>query len=218
MAKNNKKRKLPRSLKKLRSKKKRLPQGTSLSSYNITFEALEIEEYPEEFEKQFEELHDLVHNNPKEAIPRLQELKEKYPEIPMLYNWLSAAFSSDGQPKEAEAIAKENYEKHPEYLFAKLNYAEFFLKCGEAEEVSNILGGKFDLKMLYPDRDTFHITEAVSFLSLTGRYCVATDKIESAQACYKVLMDIAPDHPATAQLMQELAPSALDTLLSWKRR
>ncbi|MCI5144728.1 MAG: hypothetical protein D3923_04195 [Candidatus Electrothrix sp. AR3] len=207
------KRKVPRSLRV--KKQKNLPK-TLQQPYRVTYDPIEGEPLPEEVENQKEELHDLLLVNPKEAILLLKPLKEKYSDVPLLYNWLSAAFSANGQEEVAESIAKENYEKNPYYLFAKLNYAEFCLKRGEFDEVSRIMEGKFDLKLLYPERDTFHITEAVGFMSIAGKYFIAKEMIESAQICYQALMEIAPDHPSTNQLMLLLAPSALKALALMK--
>jgi len=188
-------------------KKKQHPKIAQFTNYNITFDALERTAFPDEVEAQFEELHNMIYDNPSEAIPRLKALKEKYPKICELYNWLSAALSANEQFEEAESIAKENYQKHPNYLFAKLNYAEFCFQQGKVDEVPIILDQKFDLKMHYPERDTFHITEVVGFFSITGRYYVETGKIGPAKTCFKLLQKIAPDHPATSQLLLKLAPS-----------
>jgi hypothetical protein len=44
----------------------------------------------------------------------------------MFYNYLSVAYSKVGDIEKAEEITKINIQKNPDYLFARLNYAEFF--------------------------------------------------------------------------------------------
>ncbi|MBF0349586.1 MAG: hypothetical protein HQM11_01055 [SAR324 cluster bacterium] len=220
MSKNPKKRNKPKKNKNhlprsVMFRKRKSLQTLQFSNYSITYDALERTRFPEEVEEQFKELHDLVYSDPLEAIPRLKALKAKYPEIRELYNWLFAALSKNEQLEEADAIVKENYQKHPDYLFAKLNYAEFCLRKGNFEEVPIILEQKFDLKMLYPDRDIFHITEVVGFFGVTGLYFLESGQIEAAKTCFNLLQDIAPDSSVTSKLMLKLAPFLFRELLGF---
>ncbi|MBN1935009.1 MAG: hypothetical protein JW934_10110 [Anaerolineae bacterium] len=64
----------------------------------------------------------------------------------------------------------ENYRRNPDYLFARLNYAELFLRRGDYERVAEILEHKFDLKLLYPRRNRFHVSEVSNFIGLVGLY------------------------------------------------
>ena len=215
MAKKIKRRKKsrPSFLKSTRSSQKQPPETVRIVNYNITFEPLERADYPDEVEEQYAELHKMARENPPEAIICLKALKEKYPKVPILSNWLFVALSMDNQPEEAYAVAKEGYEKHPDYLFAKLNYAELCMRRGKLDEVPIIFDNKFELTMHYPERDTFHITEVVGFFTITGIYHAATGNIEPAKVCLQLLQDIAPDNPATSQLALTLAPWLLTDLL-----
>ncbi len=72
---------------------------------------------------------------------------------------LSIAYSSIGEDDKAEVIIKKNYEQNPDYLFAKCNYAEICFHRGQIEKIPEIFNNKFDLKLLYPKRKRFHISE-----------------------------------------------------------
>lgn len=211
--KKNKKFQLPRSL---RLKKNQPAVRLQTSSYNITYEPIGDSSFPKEVEGQCEELHNLSDKNPSQAIPRLKALKKKYPEVREFYNWLVAALAAVGEGEEAEQLAKECYQKFPDYLFAKLSYAEFCMRRGNFEEVPIILDHKFDLKMHLPERDTYHITEVVGFFGITGIYYARIGELEAARVCCDLLKEIAPEHQATLQLMHILAPSLFQKLLNSK--
>ena len=70
------------------------------------------------------EIHELVRNDPPAAIQRLEPLLEKFPSTPMLLNWLAAAYSNLGRSDKADELIRLNYERNPDYLFARANYAE----------------------------------------------------------------------------------------------
>ena len=64
-------------------------------TYEITYDVLQTKEdqYPKEVKRQIVELHDLITSNPNQAIPRVNKLKEGYPHVPILYNYLAVAYS-----------------------------------------------------------------------------------------------------------------------------
>jgi lipoprotein NlpI len=144
-----------------------------------------------------EGLYELTHTNPRKAIPRLMKLKEKYPNIPELYNWLAVSQAKTGDIPAYEATTKENYEKNPDYLFAKLNYADVCFNQGKLDEIPVIFDQKFELSFLYPERDIFHISEVVGFFGVMGIYHSETGNMDAAKVCYDLLNQIAPEHDTT---------------------
>ncbi len=95
--------------------------------YEITAEPIHDRRYkrlPRRVKDAFDRLHAEAQKRPHKAIPELLELLEQYPNMPTLYNYLSVAYSRSGQRKKAEEIIQENYRRNPDYLFARLNYAE----------------------------------------------------------------------------------------------
>ena len=178
--------------------------------YEITFEALQNRDYqrlPSEVKDQIEELHETVHQNPDQAIPPLEHLIDKYPYIPQLYNFLGIAYSKNDEPDKAEAIVKKNYEQNPDYLFAKCNYAEICLQKGEIEKIPILFDNRFNLKVLYPHRNKFHISEVVGFAGIMGMYFCAIDEVQTAKVYYDTLKQLVPRHPMTKQLKRAIHPS-----------
>ena len=204
------------SSKKTERKKKRKPNQKNdnliYSEYKITFDPIENKNFkklPSKIQDQIEVLHNMVYSNPKKAIPRLSRLIKKYPDVPLLHNYLSVAYLKIGDFESYEAVVLDSYKKHPDYLFARVNYAQICLQRGETEKIPIIFNNKFDLKRLYPHRSEFHVSEFVGFAAVVGVYFVEIGEIEAAKLYYKMLKKTAPRDPATKRLKRKLYPPLL---------
>jgi hypothetical protein len=181
-----------------------------LVSYDISFEPLnfpseKLDLPPEEHQALFE----LVHTDPVNAIERIRLVLHRHPHSPILLNWLCSAYGMTNDAVNAELIAKLNYEVNPDYLFAKLNYAALFLQRGDIAKVDEILGSSYELKLLYPDREVFHISEVVGFYGLMVQYFLRKRQPDVAERYYGILQEIAPEHPTTQQVKKLIAGSVL---------
>jgi tetratricopeptide (TPR) repeat protein len=187
-----------------------------VSEYEITTSAIQDRRYkrlPRHVKDAFERLHYESQSQPHKAIPELLEWIGKYPNIPILYNYLGVAYSMSGQREKAKEVVRDNYRRNPDYLFARLNYAQLFLVEGDYEKVAEILDHKFDLKLLYPRRKRFHVTEAANFMGVVGEYYLGIGERDAAIKYYDILKQIAPDFPITRQLRRMLYPGLLRRLL-----
>ena len=183
-----------------------------LSQYEITYEPMEERRYrrlPKFVKERLERLYQDAQRKPGIAIEELLELKRKYPGVPQIYNYLAVAYSRMGEVEKAEAITRESIEKNPDYLFAKINYAEFCLRRGEYEKIPEIFKHCYDLKMLYPNRKRFHIAEFANFMGIMGLYFARTGQRELADKYNEILQDTAADFPIAKRLKRELHPSML---------
>lgn len=182
------------------------------SEYEITFDQIKEgywSKLPSKTREKIENTYDLVFSNPEDAIPELKALLKVHPNVPVLYNYLSAAYSRIGDSENAEALVRENYKRNPNYLFAKVNYAQVCLEKGDLESVPIIFKNKFDLKMLYPHRSKFHITEFVGFAGIMSVYFAKTGEMEAAKLYYKMLKNIAPRDEMTKRVKRILYPPLL---------
>jgi len=194
------------------SSKDRKKNGGTLSLYVTTYEIIYEpmqDEYtklvPPEIEDEMNnELYDLTMGNPEKAIDRLNQLKQQYPNYPRVYNYLSVAYSLLRDTKKLYETVEENYRKTPDYLFAKVNYAETCLDRGEVDKIPAIFDNKFDLKLLYPDRNEFHVSEAISFFGLLCDYYMAIGNLEQARHMLQTLKRIDPDNENTQILETKL--------------
>jgi len=171
-----------------------------LLSYVITDEPLENSSIPEEIQDEMESIFHQLPKRPKIVIERLKVLIEEYPHVPQLYNNISVAYSNLGDKEKSKYYAEKNYRNNSRYLFAKLNYAEICMMEGNFEKVPEILENKFDIKALYPEREVFHISEAVGFMGIAGWYLVHVNKAEQAEIYLDWLKKLAPNHPYTKRL------------------
>jgi tetratricopeptide (TPR) repeat protein len=185
------------------------------NKYAIVYEPMD-DEYtklvPPEIDNEINnELYYLTRENPKKAIDRLNQLKRQYPDYPRIYNYLANAYSFLGDSEKLIKVVEENYRKNPEYLFAKVNYAEICLHGGEIDKIPIIFDHKFDLKMLYPYRNEFHVTEAISFFGLLGRYYLKIGDLGQSRRMLKILEDIDPDNENT-QLLKSIINQKISRL------
>lgn len=192
-------------------------KAARIVEYEITSEPIHDRRYkrlPSQVKDAVDRLHHEAQRHPHLAIPELVDLVKKYPKLPMLYNYLSVAYSQAGQREKAEKVIRENYRRNPDYLFARLNYAELCRAQGDYKQIVKIFEHKFDLKLLYPNRKRFHISEVANFMGLMGIYFWKTGEREGAERYYEILKEIAPSYPVTKMLRRKLHPSFLGRLLS----
>jgi tetratricopeptide (TPR) repeat protein len=183
-----------------------------LTQYEITDEPIKEAAYqrlPDAVKEQLENLYYQAQRHPKRAIPELMELKEKYPRVPQIYNFLAAAYSHAGEKEKAEQMIQENLRLNPNYLFARINQAQFLLANGEYDRIPEVFDHKYDLQMLYPKRRKFHITEVANFMGIMGLYFARTNQLDIAERYNAVLQEIAPDFPIAKALHRELNPGRI---------
>ena len=187
-------------------------KAVRIIEYEITSEPIQDRRYkrlPGQVRDAIDRLHHEAQRHPHRAIPELVDLVKKYPKLSMLYNYLSVAYSQAGQRDKAEEAIRENYRRNPDYLFARLNYAELCRAQGDYEQIAEIFEHKFDLKLLYPNRKRFHISEVANFMGLMGIYFWETGERKGAERYYEILKEIAPSYPVTKMLRRKLNPSFL---------
>lgn len=182
-------------------------------NYEITDEPLPEAAYqrlPEPVKNQLDTLyHEVLFKRPKEAIAILQPLIEQYPDVPQLYNYLNIAYQQLGDRDKAQRVLKETLDRFPDYLFGRIAYAIECLQRGESEKVPEIFDGQYELKLLYPERERFHISEVLSFYSVLAWYFHSQGERAHAETYYRLLQQLDPDHPKTRLIKRLLYPSRL---------
>jgi hypothetical protein len=115
-------------------------------------------------------------------------------------------------------LAEENYRNNPDYLFAKINYAQFCLHVGDFDKIPEIFDGKYDLKLLYPRRKQFHVSEFAGFMAVMCAYLSVTGYKETARLFYDSLLAVAPDSELTLFAERFFKPSLLGRLRIWAQK
>ena len=192
----------------------RVPQAPTsdalvYTEYDITDEPLDksdLKKLPSQVQARIDDLYELAQHDPRQAIPELERLVTTYPHIPTFANHLSIAYLAAGDQAQATALVREAYRRHPQYLCAKVNYANLCLQHGEIEKVPGIFDHACDLQQLYPHRKRFHVSEFTGFAGLMCRYFCAIGEQNTAILYYQMLKQVAPRHPLTKHAKRTLYP------------
>ena len=158
------------------------------------------------------DLYLLTLNDPKSAIPELERAIITYPNHPRLYNFLGNAYGAIGRIDKAREVTIENFRINPDYLFARLNYAELLFRYGEYDKIPDVFDGKLELKTLYPNRNRFHTSEVTGFAGVMGAYFCMIGETTGAKVYYELLHKIDPDNMFTKRLKKLLYPSVMTNL------
>jgi len=207
--------KLSKHAKRLAQQKKRrlarsLPQRVEIVEYRITDEPDDIadnyglsEDEAEWVADLSQEFHALPHSQRGSLIPRLEAAKDRFPQIPMLWNHVAAAYDAAGRDDDHRRTVLEVLERFPNYLFGKLSYAEMLLHDGRLDEFAEFFGGRFALHDCCNGRCDFHLSEMVSFFGLMVQYFLKRRDFDQAERYLESLNTMAPDHPTTQALARK---------------
>ncbi len=138
--------------------------------------------------------------------------------MPTLYNYLAVAYGQSGQIAKYEQVVLEYFERFPDYLFARMNYAELLLSRRDYDGVANLLNHAFDIGLFYPERKRFHITEYTAFMGIVGIYHIGVGNLEVAEKVLEALKQVAPDSPITRRFEGDLLRGRIERALSVLRR
>jgi len=125
---------------------------------------------PPSLRNKIEDLHFEVYVNPKATIPELIKLTGKYPEIPVLKNYLFLAYSLCNKNKKAEELLDETIKKHPNYIFGISNK---ILNIDDHDELlthGHLLGNPRDVRELVGYDKPIHIIAYISYQQAAAHY------------------------------------------------
>jgi len=125
------------------SSRKNSAQQLKILEYDISYDPIQDKNYnklPDHIKDKIDNFYYLIQKNPDpETISDLENLIEKFPNVPnvpMLYNYLSVAYSHLKNREKILEIVEKNYRMNPDYLFARLNYAEICIQNGDYEKIA----------------------------------------------------------------------------------
>jgi tetratricopeptide (TPR) repeat protein len=147
--------------------------------------------------------------SPKKTFSSLEELKVLYPNVPEIYNLLTFTYLKLRKIKKAEALILEAYQKCPDNLFVRINYADYCLRKKMLQKIPEIFNHAYDLTLLYPSRTTFHLSEFRGFMTLMGFYHLALHHRDSAICYHYLARYVDPCHPAVRLLGRKLYYTSL---------
>ncbi|MBN1457538.1 MAG: hypothetical protein JW912_06785 [Sedimentisphaerales bacterium] len=157
-------------------------------------------------------IYECVRERPQEVIPELLALRQKYPDVPAISNYLGIAYMYSGQETLYYETLLDTVKRFPTYLFGKTSLGEYYLNHQQHQKVKEVFEGKFELRQHYPTTEMFHVSEVRSFFSVVGSYFVRTNNLARALYHYCMLVDVEPEHPATKRLGDEIILKEIEKL------
>ena len=173
---------------------------TIFTSYNITTDPHLLDKenaYTPELSRILERFHKLALDGKKSSVQKILDAIEKHPRNPQLKNYLSVLYGQIGDTKRMYETNRWIISEHPDYLFGKLNLANEYYFKKEYHKMPEIMGDAMELKALYPNRETFHLNEVISFFKCAVSYFTAIGDIEQAEVRYDIMQKLAPDEDDT---------------------
>lgn len=155
----------------------------------------ERDQIPQALEKQMENLYKKAKEGGKENIRHLKDLSIKYPDVPVLKNFLSTAYINSGMEEESYKINDRLLKEYPNYLYGILNKANEHIIKEELDKVPGLMGENMELQDLFPERNIFHVSEMISFMETAIRYFIANNDIEAAVSRVDLLKEIDDQNP-----------------------
>jgi tetratricopeptide (TPR) repeat protein len=153
--------------------------------------------------KKFAELLNEAQLEPQKTYQTVLEWKKKHPKNPIVDNLLAFSLSRNEELKKVEQLVTESYHAYPDYLFAKINYADQCLRKKKLDQIPLIFPS-FDLKVLFPKKAKFHVSEYRGFMILASRYHLKIGQRQLAQKYYQNAYLADPSHPSLILLEKEL--------------
>ena len=147
--------------------------------------------YPKNLSKELDKLrYHLMEANYDILIPKLHEQIKLHPSAPILYDYLSKAYQKSGDKVNAELWINKTYETFSYYIPARINLASFYLEEGNIEKVKEFIGQNLSLQTLYPEYESFHISEIRDFYWLVTIFYNTQEKPEQALKVFNQLENI----------------------------
>lgn len=176
----------------------------SVISYGPLEDSETMKALPVDVKASILDLYPLLEANPEAVLQKAPEYISKYPDIPMLYNYLYAAYRKTGQPREAIKLMKETVQLFPDYFFGRVEYAAYLLRRGEPEKAHAALGNAVTLSQLYPERKIFHAAEWKAFAYTMSLYWIQKDDFKQANIYCAILKEIAPKSHEITDIQQKM--------------
>lgn len=182
------------------------PVVLHLTEFKVTWDPLpdtDMDALPEKVKDRLPILFEDLKKKPKKIMPELRRLHARYPDYPVLANWLIMALRSGTPTQEEEAfvLAETTFRKYPDYLFGRTTYAEFLLeqdRLDEAEEL--MMGPGIFFTTLYPNRDVFHVSEVRHWAYLCARIKILRGDPDTARTYRDMIDKLEPDSDVVAHL------------------
>lgn len=134
---------------------------------------------------------------------KLRDLKERYPEVPLLGNLEVNYYRFNNNYERWLSSARELYEQYPGYLFAACSLASYELMRNKPDKVPPVFNEQFELEDFLGNERIFDASEISAFYGIMAWYHLFNKRLVRAAICMSLIHAAKP------------TDAFLDTLTSW---
>lgn len=146
-------------------------------------------------QKKFQELLHEAQIHPKQAYAKALKWQSTVHNSKELDNLITYLHLQNKQLEKAENLTLASFQKYPDYLFAKINYADQCLRKNKIDEIPFIFPS-FNLKELFPKRTYFHVSEFRGFMMFASHYHLKIKQPALARHYFENARLADPLHPS----------------------
>jgi len=177
---------------------------TAGESYWIKLEPMPSVFAPADEEEYFYSL-EILEGDPNGALTILKKLLSKYPgDSDILLN-IASAYAFLDRKEESYELFKKNYAAHPERVLSRVMLGMYYLDQNQADKIPILLDNKYDLKLLYPEKKVFHITEFLVFSFFLATYYFTINELDKANIYLDLLKQFDKDDQQIILLEEKIA-------------
>jgi len=158
--------------------------------------------------KTYLSLLERVQRSPKKVYAEIKAFSKNHLDVPEVINLLTFAHIRNRKIAAAEKLIQTTFEKHPDYLFARINYADQCLRKKKLEKIPELFPS-FNLKQLYPERKVFHTSEFRGYMVFMSYYFLAKKERENALPYFEKAKEVDPFDRSVIFLEKKLFQKSL---------
>ena len=179
------------------------------SSYSINWDSLNTRrKITSDLRDEICDFYYSVQKSPKAQIAKLNEMIEEYSDIQIFYNYLEMAYREEDEIEKANEVARTTAKKFPDFIFGKVSQIELYLDSKELDKIPELLKDKYDFRLLYPEKATFHIQEVIAFNYALGKYFALKAESDKANQYLENIKGIDEDHIFVKQLQKFISKNS----------
>lgn len=163
--------------------------------------------------KLFLSLYQQTQLHPKSAVKEIEQLYERLPHISEIGNLLGYTYLKLKKLRKAEKLTWLMYQRHPNYLFAKINYADQCLRKKKLSEIPLIFKDTWHLHELCPEKKVFHYSELLGYACFMSFYFLAKKQVDIAKNFFFLAFEVDPNDASVCLLKRKLFRNHFSKLL-----
>ncbi len=140
----------------------------------------------------YQKAHEIAHKT-QPSVNKLIDYFNKNKNYPEFVTLIIVGLKKNKRYGEIQKYLDFFTEKHPDYLYGKINNAQYALDNNDPETALNFLGEELDLQKLYPEKESFQIDEVSKYYACVVTYLERVNRLSEAYEIVEKLSNIGAD-------------------------